>query len=215
MCYTLHPPQVPEPCGGVFLSKWMYIWNCVDEPEYECVYMYMYEQLTSHIFLRPKCYMLCSHPLCRTRFSQYQASSAALGWPLTWLHHMTHSWVSHDCVCTCVSLSCRSCGRSYVAVLCRNRTLFRHVFRLHRCLCSTVSLNFRYGQGSYALHRFIRYSYIYEARMSPTLNGSSAIRCFKHSDAIKIRDGITFDFYTGLPHVLLYLSMWRVILDNL
>ena len=37
--------------------------------------------------------------------------------------------------------------------------------------------------------------------MSPALNGRSAIRHFKHSDAIEIRDGITFDFYTGLPHI--------------
>ena len=37
----------------------------------------------------------------------------------------------------------------------------------------------------------------YEARMSPTLNGSSAIWCFEGSDVIEIRDGITFDFYTG------------------
>ena len=37
--------------------------------------------------------------------------------------------------------------------------------------------------------------------MSPTLNGSSAIRHFKHSDVIEIRDGIIFDFYTGLPHI--------------
>ena len=42
---------------------------------------------------------------------------------------------------------------------------------------------------------------IYEARMSPALNGSSAIRCFKHSNVIKIRDRITFDFYTELPHL--------------
>ena len=35
--------------------------------------------------------------------------------------------------------------------------------------------------------------------MSPTLNGSSAIRRFERSDVIEIRDGITFDFYTGLP----------------
>ena len=42
---------------------------------------------------------------------------------------------------------------------------------------------------------------VYEVRMSPALNGSSAIRRFKHSDAIEIRDGITFDFYTGLPHI--------------
>ena len=38
--------------------------------------------------------------------------------------------------------------------------------------------------------------------MSPTLNGSSAIRRFEGSDAIKICDGITFDFYTGLPHMV-------------
>ena len=37
--------------------------------------------------------------------------------------------------------------------------------------------------------------------MSPALNGSSAIRRFEGSDAIEIRDGITFDFYMGLPHV--------------
>ena len=54
---------------------------------------------------------------------------------------------------------------------------------------------------SYALRRFIRYSCIYEARMSPALNGSSAIQRFKRSNAIEICDGITFDFYTGLSHV--------------
>ena len=37
--------------------------------------------------------------------------------------------------------------------------------------------------------------------MSPALNGSSAIRRFKHSNAIETRDGITFDFYTGLQPV--------------
>ena len=39
--------------------------------------------------------------------------------------------------------------------------------------------------------------------MSPALNESSAIRRFKHSNAIKIRDGIIFDFYMGLPHISL------------
>ena len=48
----------------------------------------------------------------------------------------------------------------------------------------------------------MRYSYIYEARTSPALNGSSAVRRFEDNDAIEIRDGITFDFYTGLPHIL-------------
>ena len=33
------------------------------------------------------------------------------------------------------------------------------------------------------------------------LNGSSAIRHFEGSDAIKISDEITFDFYMGLPQV--------------
>ena len=38
--------------------------------------------------------------------------------------------------------------------------------------------------------------------MSPALNGSSAVQRFEGNDAIEIRDGITFDFYTGLPHIL-------------
>ena len=42
--------------------------------------------------------------------------------------------------------------------------------------------------------------------MSPALNGSSAIRRFEGSDAIEIRDGITFDFYTGLPHICIDLN---------
>ena len=42
---------------------------------------------------------------------------------------------------------------------------------------------------------------VFEAHMSPTLHGSSAIWCFKGSDGIEIRDRITFDFYTGLPHM--------------
>ena len=45
--------------------------------------------------------------------------------------------------------------------------------------------------------------------MSPALSGSSAIQCFKHSNAIEICDGISFDFYTGLPHT----GMWYWHLD--
>ena len=37
--------------------------------------------------------------------------------------------------------------------------------------------------------------------MSSTLSGSSLIWRFKHSNAIKIHDGITFYFYTGLPQM--------------
>ena len=51
--------------------------------------------------------------------------------------------------------------------------------------------------------------------MSPTLNGSSVIRRFKGSDAIEICNGITFDFYMGLPHVytsnVTYLYSWSFV----
>ena len=38
--------------------------------------------------------------------------------------------------------------------------------------------------------------------MSPALNGSSALERFERSNAIKIHNGIMFDFYPGLPHVI-------------
>ena len=47
----------------------------------------------------------------------------------------------------------------------------------------------------------IRCSHIYELCMSPILYGSSSLQFFKHSNAIKIHNGITFDFYTRLSHV--------------
>ena len=37
--------------------------------------------------------------------------------------------------------------------------------------------------------------------MSSALNGSFVIWCFEGSNAIDIPNGITFDFYTGLPHM--------------
>ena len=50
--------------------------------------------------------------------------------------------------------------------------------------------------------------------MSPDLNGSSAIQHFKHNNVIKIRDGITFDFYTGLPRLCLRLpAQWVTLHD--
>ena len=57
------------------------------------------------------------------------------------------------------------------------------------------------GAHNYALRRLVIYSCIYEVHMSPGLNGSSVIRCFKHSDAIEIHDRIIFNFYTGLSHI--------------
>ena len=40
---------------------------------------------------RPRCY---SHPLRRTRFGQYQASLAALGWPRDWDYYLVHKMQS-------------------------------------------------------------------------------------------------------------------------
>ena len=37
--------------------------------------------------------------------------------------------------------------------------------------------------------------------MSPSLNGSSTLERFECSNASKIRNGIIFDFYLGLPHI--------------
>ena len=39
--------------------------------------------------------------------------------------------------------------------------------------------------------------------MSPTLNGSSTLERFKRSNASKIRNGIMFNFYPGLPQYVL------------
>ena len=62
--------------------------------------------------------------------------------------------------------------------------------------------------------RFIRYSSFYKARMSPALNGSSAIQRFERSNAIEICNGITFDFYTGLPHIINACACLIKYLDN-
>ena len=45
-------------------------------------------------------------------------------------------------------------------------------------------------------------------RMSPALNGSSALEHFEHSNASEIRNGIMFDFYPGLPHLTIILLCW-------
>ena len=56
--------------------------------------------------------------------------------------------------------------------------------------------------------------------MSPTLNESSAIRRFEPSDTIKICNRMFFDFYTGLPQILLchvfqvHQWVWRAIALN-
>ena len=57
--------------------------------------------------------------------------------------------------------------------------------------------------GSYTLSKLINTCHIYTAHMSPVLNGSFALQRFERSNAIKICNGIMFDFYPGLPHVSL------------
>ena len=85
----------------------------------------------------------------------------------------------------------------------RNRILVHRVFRAHQRVQRATALSFRLGRGSYALrgcirYSCIRYSCIYIARMSPTLSGSSALQHVKLGDALEIRNGIIFDFYSGL-----------------
>ena len=42
----------------------------------------------------------------------------------------------------------------------------------------------------------------YASCLSPTDNGSLEIQHFECCDAIEIRDGIIFNFYTRLPHLV-------------
>ena len=95
----------------------------------------------------------------------------------------------------------------YMTVPCWNWRLSRRVFRLHRCLRSTVSLNFCLRRGLYALRKCMNILWIYEAHMSHTLNGSSAMWRFEGSNAIEIRYWITFDFYT----ILLLYAWWCIL----
>ena len=89
----------------------------------------------------------------------------------------------------------------YVAVPDRNRILFRSVFRAHHRVWCAIALSFHLGRGSYALCGCIRYSCIYIVCISPTLSGSSALQRIKLGDALEIRNGMIFDFYSRLPHI--------------
>ena len=60
------------------------------------------------------------------------------------------------------------------------------------------------------LHRLkpvIRYSCTYAVHMSPALNGSSALQCFKLGNVIEMCDGVMFDFPLGLPHT--YVTIYK------
>ena len=57
----------------------------------------------------------------------------------------------------------------------RNRILFHRVFPTYHRVWRTIALSFCWGWGSYALHSYIRYSYVHTSHMSPALSGSSAL----------------------------------------
>lgn len=92
-------------------------------------------------------------------------------------------------------------AHTYVAVLCRNQTLFRCALQSHYHLRSTVSQYSHYGWGSYALWKLMTTIHVYTACMNPTLNRSSGsvIQQFKHGNAIEIRKRIMFNSYPGAP----------------
>ena len=91
----------------------------------------------------------------------------------------------HVCVCVCTySCTVYSEISAYVAVPC--------------------SYSVAYFDRNVAFEAPYRWASVNEVHISPALNRSSAIRRFEGNDAIEIRDGITFDFYTGLPHIILH-----------
>ena len=76
----------------------------------------------------------------------------------------------------------------------RNRTLFDFTFRSHYCVRRTATQYLCYGWGLYALCKLTNTWYVYTAHMSPTLNGGSALQRYKHSNGIKIHNGIMLWF---------------------
>ena len=54
------------------------------------------------------------------------------------------------------------------------------------------------------------HEYLISLRSSyePTLNGSSALQCFEHGNAVEIHNEILFDFYPGLQF-LYNLMLWQ------
>ena len=93
---------------------------------------------------------------------------------------------------------------TYVAVPCRNLILYSVAYfsiaslRSKRRICELL---LRAGL-KHVLCKCGNYRRNYTSRLSPTLNGSLEIQRFECSDAIEIRDGIMFDFYAGLPHII-------------
>ena len=56
--------------------------------------------------------------------------------------------------------------------------------------------------------KLINTCHVKTTRMSLALNGSFVLEHFKCGNAIEIRNGIMFDFYLGLPHVIFSISFF-------
>ena len=50
--------------------------------------------------------------------------------------------------------------------------------------------------------------------MSPGLNRSSVLECFKRGNVIEMRNGIMFNFYLGLPHMYCMNSLFGILVFN-
>ena len=88
-----------------------------------------------------------------------------------------------------------------VAVTGRNRTLFSCIFWSHCCVRSALALNFCKGWAHMRCVNVVSVDEFTQHVWAPPLTEISRER-FKHSNASKIRNGIMFDFYPRLPHLL-------------
>ena len=65
-----------------------------------------------------------------------------------------------------------------------------------------VAFEVQYLLVLYVARRCIDSCRRYALRVSPALNGRSEILHFECSNAIEICDGLMFNFYPGLPHII-------------
>ena len=106
-----------------------------------------------------------------------------------------------------------------VVVSGRNGTFFRYACRSYYHVRSAVTQYFCYRWDSYSLCKIMNTWNVYTVHMSPTPSGISALQRFECSNANEMTNGIMFDFYPGLPHMVLIvwfsrLMPFRVIIAN-
>ena len=92
-------------------------------------------------------------------------------------------------------------GRNWTLFCCAIVTTFEETSAIggaHTCCVNSWILNW----------------HIYTARMSPTLNGSSALQCFKRGNVIEMCNRIMFDFSPGLTHIQFSYSTHYLTLEN-